>query len=160
MGKTEVIEKVYHPFTKDDLKNRPLILEMLKHEESIFNSENVGQEVYRNELNGTHLEPHFIIQRMVLRYFGFDTSDTSLFNYREIFRTYYKSPFEYDNEVLSTVVYMRENRCVYYKTPDIKLGEIIPNVSLYKLDGKEKVNMHNILGNDYDHALICSFSTS
>jgi hypothetical protein len=161
MGITD--KKDTRPFTQTELKDRDLIIKMLKFEDTLINDEKFGQEIYRNELNGkgTSLEPQFIIQRTVLDHFGFDTSDDSLTTYREIFRTYYKSPFEYDKEVLDSVTYMRENRCVYYKTPEIKVGDKIPDVKIYKQDGKTQVMLHqDILGELKTPALIMAFSTS
>ena len=55
------------------------------------------------------LDVEKMINRIVLNYFGFDTSNESVENYRTIFRTYFKSPNDYDVEVINSVHYMREN---------------------------------------------------
>jgi len=163
MGKKEGQSDSIKPFTESDLLNRTLVIEMLKYEDQLINDEQFGQEIYKNEFNGkgTSLDPQFIIQRSVLDNFGFDTTDESLLRYREIFRTYYKSATDYDKEVLDSVTYMRENRCVYYTSPVIKVGDKIPDVNLYKLDGKTVMGLHkDILNKESEKTLIMSFSTS
>ena len=146
-------------FTRDHLTDRSLILTMLKWEDQLILSD-LGQSIYRNKFNKL-LQPQFVIQRMVLTHFGFDTSDNSLSNYREIFRTYYKSPVEYDHEVLDSVVYMRENRCVYYTEPMINVSDKLPHCSLFGLDGHTKYSLHEIIDRSgYQHCLIAAFSTS
>jgi hypothetical protein len=162
MVKDSVVIKL-KPFKMTDVKNRDLILKMLKYEDSIITSE-VGQSIYRNKVNEAlfSIEPQLIIQRMTLKHFGFDTDDDSGSNYREIFRNYYKSPTNYDKEVLQSVTYMRANRCVYYTQPIIKVGDKIPNVELYDLDGKTKLDLHKdiLKEGDFNYAFMCAFSTS
>ena len=163
MGKTDIVNTKLKPFTKDDLSDRDLVISMLKKEDTIINDEDVGQAIYRNKYNESlyTLEPQLIIQRIVLKHFGFNTSDENVQMYREIFRTYYKSPTDYDKEVLNSVTYMRSNRCVYYTSPKINVGDTIENVNLLALDGKTKMNLHSdILKQPYELALLCAFSTS
>ncbi len=165
MGKKEKsqTEVEIKPFTEEDLLNRELVIKMLKYEDTLINDENFGQKIYKSEFNGkgTSLDPQFIIQRAVLSEFDFDTSDKSLLTYREIFRTYYKSPSDYDKEVLDSVTYMRENKCVYYTSPVIKIGDKIPDVNLYQIDGKTTVSLcKDILKTPFEKTLIMSFSQS
>ena len=147
------------PFTKEHLNDRNLIIKMLKWEDKTLLGEE-GQCVYRNKYN-KHLQPHFAVQRQVLRHFGFDPCDESLKNYREIFRTYYNGPEDYDKEVLDSVVYMRENRCVYYTSPIIDNGDILPDCRLFCLDGKTETSIHKILDEGgYQSCVVGAFSTS
>lgn len=148
------------PFTMDTINDRNLIIQMLKCEDEIIFSE-YGQNIYKEIDNHalSSLVPEYAIHRKVLSDFGFDTSDDSVENYRRIFSHYYNSANDYDAEVLSSVVYMRENRCVYYTEPVINVGDIIPDCELYDLDGVTTNNIRSILG-DFDHAFICGFSSS
>ena len=148
------------PFSINTINDRDLIIQMLKHEDEIIFSE-YGQNIYKEKDNNafSSLMPEYAINRKVLSDFGFDTSDDSVENYRKIFSHYYKSANDYDAEVLSSVVYMRENRCVYYSAPIINVGDTIPDCELYNLDGETKNNIKNILG-EFDHAFICGFSSS
>ena len=79
--KEEEVSKLI-PFRKEHLKDRNLIIKMLKWENKILLGE-YGQSVYRNSYNKL-LQPHFAIQRQVLQHFGFDPTDNSLENYREL----------------------------------------------------------------------------
>lgn len=60
------------------------------------------------------------LQRMTLARFGFSTDDASLENYRGIFRAYIHSPYEYDAGVMASVIYMHENKLLYYRAPKSK----------------------------------------
>ena len=119
-----------NPFTNNNVKDKQLVINMLKYEEEIAKGE-TGQSLYRNE----YLEPHETLKvekalnRLTLTQFGFDTSEESVENYRTIFRTYFNSPDDYDADVINSSYYMRENKCVFYKNPDLKLGEEVPNGS-------------------------------
>lgn len=145
------------PFTKEHVTDRKLIIKMLRFEDSIFKGE-FGQAVYKNEYNNK-LEPQFVIQRRVLTDHGFDTSDHSLENYRSIFKHYYRSPTDYDKEVINSVVYMRENRCIYYTEPIIDIGDRLPNCDLYELDGTTKTDIYT-LAEGYNKCIVAAFSTS
>lgn len=149
------------PFTETDIKNKELVIEMLKYEDSIYLGEK-GQEIYTDPYYKPRvsLTPEFSIHRLVLSKFGFDTSDDSVLNYRKIFGYYYESPYKYDKDVLSSVAYMRENKCVYYTKPVIERGDIIPDCKLYNLDGKTSTTLYNTLGNDFEYAFVAGYSSS
>lgn len=148
-------------FSYEDIKNRELILKMLEYEDKLYLSDK-GQEILKNYGdNFVSLEGSKIIQRMTLQSFGFSSSDDSMKNYRRIFHNYYNSSEDYDKEVLSKVFYMRENRCLYYKEPEINIGDTLPDIDVYNLDGKTQTSIHNILNNkDYNHCIIAAFSMS
>jgi hypothetical protein len=127
---------------------------MLKKENEIYKSQ--GQIAFQ-EYGLTSVEPTKIINRLCLSFFGFNTNDESVANYREIFRTYYNSAVDYDKEVLDCVLYMRHNRCLFYTEIIINIGNMIPDCLLYKLD-KTKVTLNNIITKT--KTLICGFSKS
>lgn len=122
-------------FTQDDVKNRSLIIEMLKMEDQLYFT--TGQEMMKNKYYNPllTLEPQLALQRQVLTNFGFSTDDVSLGNYRQIVKHYWKGPFNYDQEVLNSVVYLRCNKLLYYQQPEIKVGQTAQDVSLLKLNG-------------------------
>jgi len=160
MTKKEKTKKI--PFTKDDILNRDLIIKMLKYEDEIGKSE-IGQSMYRNELNDsfTSLTVEKALNRMTLSHFGFDTTDDSLYNYRSIFLMYYRSPHEYDKEVIDSVYYMRENKCVFYKSDKLNIGDKIPDCPLFEMDGKTKTTLYDvILNSPTEKTMFASFSLS
>jgi len=159
MGKTD--REVGISFTMEHVANKNLVISMLKYENDIILGP-IAKEIYSNPLfqPRVSLTPEFSIHRKVLSYFGFDTSDNSIKNYRSIFKYYYNSPTDYNKDVLSSVVYMRENKCVYYTKPIINYGDIIPNCKLYNLDGKNTTSLHETLSNDFDYAFVAAYSTS
>ena len=152
---------VAQDFTLDHCKDKSLVIQMLKYEDSIIHS-NVGQDIYRNELNNNRhsLFPEHTINRITLAHFNFTTNDQSVLNYREIFRHYYNSPTDYDQEVLSCVTYMRENKCVYYTAPDINLNDTLPDCDVYQLDGTTKTTLYDQLGKNFKYAFVAGFSNS
>jgi len=150
------------PFTMDDVKNKQLVIQMLKYEEQLTKSE-YGQSLYKNTLNKPLISLNIekALNRLVLSYFGFNTSDLNVETYRTIFRTYYNSPNDYDKDVLDSVHYMRENKCVYYKLPPLQLGDKIPNCDLYEIDGKTKTTLYDVINKTKsDYTLIEAFSLS
>ena len=156
----KIIQNDKRLFTNDFILDRDLILEMLQYEDKLYMSKE-GQEIlghYGME-NTTSLEGGKTIQRKTLDHFGFDTSDESVKNYRTIFQYYYHSPTNYDKEVMNSVVYFRANKCLYYTTPVLNIGDIIPDCSVVKLDEPaEQVMLKSLLG--YNKTLICAFSSS
>jgi len=150
------------PFTMNDVKNKQLVIQMLKYEEQLTKSE-YGQSLYKNTLNKPLISLNIekALNRLVLSYFGFNTSDLNVETYRTIFRTYYNSPNDYDKDVLDSVHYMRENKCVYYKSPPLQLGDKIPNCDLYEIDGKTKTTLYDVINKTKsDYTLIEAFSLS
>lgn len=159
MGRSSTNELILVPFTDQTLLNRELIIRMLKYEDTLILGD-IGRKIYTDpsyEVSKSLFSEN-VIHRMVLTHFEFDTSDDSVFTYKKIFRTYYKSPTDYDNEVLQSVAYMRENRCVYYTEPEINVGDVIDDCRFYELNGK-KTTIKESLG-DFDFAFIAGFSNS
>jgi len=159
MGRKDKINEL--PFTEQTLLDKELIIQMLKYEDSIILGD-IGKEIYSDVTYKPRisLTPEYAIHRKVLSNFGFDTSDESVENYRKIFKTYYNSATDYDQEVLSCVAYMRENKCVYYTDPVINVGDIIPDCELYQLNGKDKTTIKDHFGDNFNYAFIAAFSTS
>jgi hypothetical protein len=110
------------------------------------------------------LDPQLIIQRHVLTVFGFSTTDIDVQNYRNIFRTYYKSATDYDKDVLSSVLYMRENKCVYYTAPIINVGDNIQEdlkISLFYPNGTDQCRIFDLINQEkYNYTFLCAFSQS
>ena len=148
-------------FTLNEVKNRNLVIEMLKYEDSLIHGE-TGQEIYKNPLYKPRVSllPEYSIHRLVLSKFGFTTSAEDVKNYRSIFRNYYHSPDDYDQEVLSSVTYMRENKCVYYTEPIVNVGDQIPNCPIYESDGITQTTLYDQLGQNFQYAFIGGFSNS
>jgi hypothetical protein len=149
------------PFDISIIKNKELILNMLKHEDELFLSEE-GQN-FLNEYgnNITSLEGSKSIQRQILNNFGFESQDSDLKNYRSIFDNYYNSSKDYDADILNSVYYMRENRCLYYKSEPLKINQEIPNVDVYGLDGETINDLHLVIkSKKYDKTILAAFSLS
>jgi hypothetical protein len=160
MGKKDVIS--LKKFTQTDVLNKNMVIEMLTYEEQLTKSE-YGKELYSNTLNKPliSLNVEKTLNRLTLTQFGFNTSDESVENYRTIFKTYFKSPTNYDKDVIHSVHYMRENKCVYYTNPPLNIGDKIPNCSLYNLDGETKTTLHDIINKkNAKYTVIAAFSLS
>ena len=135
---------------------------MLKHEDEIILG-SIGKDIYANPLYCPRitLTPEYAIHRNVLSHFGFSTTYEDVANYRKIFSHYYKSPTSFDKDVLSSVAYMRENKCVYYSEPVINIKDTIKDVSLYDLDGETKISLIEFIKqNNANYTFIGAFSTS
>lgn len=139
-------------FQIEDLRNRDLILKMLKYEDELYLGE-YGQNCFRSKYN-ERLHPHYHIQRKVLNDFNFTTTDESLKLYREIYHTYPD-----DKEIHDSVVYLRENRCLKYTAPKININDIFPNTVVYGLDGKTEYDLYSIM-KPYEKVVVGAFSTS
>jgi hypothetical protein len=134
---------------------------MLKYEDKLFLSD-IGQN-FLNEYgsNTTSLEGSKSLQRKTLNNFGFESRDLDLENYRSIFHHYYKSFEDYDKEILDSVYYMRENKCLYYKSKPLEKNQIIPNVNIYGFDGKTQYDLHQlIIKKNYNKTFLAAFSLS
>ncbi len=150
------------PFTFNDVNNKELVIQMLKYEEDITKG-NHGQSLYCNTLNCPLITLNIekALNRLTLTYFNFDTSDDSVENYRTIFKTYYRSPDDYDEDVLNSVHYMRENKCVYYKNKPLEIGDKIPDCPLYNLDGKTVTTLYDVINkNAANYTMLAAFSLS
>lgn len=165
MGKIELTSKQQHAdFGDRELHDRDMVIRMLTWESDHMCSPE-GQARYKAAGSGqfTSLDNEYAFNRMVLREFGFSTSDTSVANYRRIFQTYFRSPTEYDEDVIGASHYMRNNRCVFYTSPVLNIGDIIPNVSLLMLDSTESTlynAIHSTGPLGWDKLFICAFSNS
>jgi len=159
MGKDSLGE--FQPFTSDEVKNRDLVIKMLKYEDSLIHG-SVGQQIYGDSLYKPRVSlfPEYTLHRLVLSEFGFTTSAQDVANYRSIFSHYFRSLDDYDQEVLSSVTYMRENKCIYYKQPVIEIGDQLPNCRLYELNGNTETNLYDKLGNDFRYMVVGGFSNS
>ncbi len=159
------IGKQLKPFTEQHVKDRELVIKMLKFETDYAKSEK-GQMMYKNPLNfpGTSLTVEYAFNRVTLTEFGFETDDTDVENYRSIFRTYFKSPTDYDKEVIEASYYMKNNKCVFYEKAPMLLGQKIPNCDLYYLNGETKTTLYDtIINNDGTvptYSIFAAFSLS
>jgi hypothetical protein len=152
------------PFTKDHVKDKQLVIQMLKFEDR-YTKTTDGQELYKSRLNltGTTLNVIYAIHRYVLDHFDFDTSDESVETYRSIFKAYYNSPTDYDNDVLSSVFYMKANKCVYYTSQEIDVGDKLKNCNILQLDGV-KTKLFNVIQKEsienFKYGFVGAFSNS
>lgn len=163
MGKTEI--KHIIPFTQKHVKDRNLIIKMLKFEDMYGRSDDI-QNSYKCDLYlpRTSLTVVYKGHRKTLDEFGFDTSDESVTNYRTIFKNYYKSPSNYDEEVISSVFYMKNNKCVFYNLPKLTIGDKMKDCNLLKLDGTSTklfdiLKYHDFV-DKFNHAIVGAFSNS
>jgi len=155
-----VIKIKYKNFTFDDIKNKELILQMLKFEDKLYLSDK-GQEIMIDHGNNiTNNLGSKAIQRLTLNNFRYLSDDENLSIYRKIFSYYYNSSNEYDEDILKSVYYMRENRILYYKEKSITIKSKIPNISIYKSDGKTLTDIYTNLNLNSKFSLIAAFSMS
>ena len=151
------------PFGPDDIKHRSLVLQMLKFEDSLFLGPE-GKRIFADPSfhHLTDLDTYYTFHRQTLHAFGFTTTDEDVKMYREIFRNYYNGPHDYDAEVLNSVCYMRENKCVYYDAPLINVGDPIPDSELLTLSG-DSTTLHSQLAAlplTVKHVFVGAFSNS
>lgn len=154
-------QKDGRPFTKEDLHNRDLVLTMLKAEDELFMSD-LGQEHLRRHGGIYTIESNKVMQREILKQHGFLTDDDSLSNYRSVIHVYYRSPTDYDKEVMNSVVYLRENHLLYYPTVKPQPGQDYIDVELLTLDGQSKVKLSELMKEDKgkNNLLVAAFSVS
>lgn len=147
------------PFTLVDVQDRDLVVAMLRHEEALARSD-AGQDRYRNVFNDPNrsLTVEKSFQRATLAAFGYDTSDAGVAAYRSIFRTYFHSPDSYDAGVIASSYYMRNNRCVFYTSQELAVGEVVPNVPLLHVDGSCTTLYEQL--DPTQQSLVCAFSES
>ena len=160
MGKEDIINP-HKPFTHDNVLDKQLVIQMLKFETEYTISKQ-GQSLYENPLNLPlqTLNVEKTLNRITLNQFGFDTSDESVETYRTIFGTYYRSPTDYDKEVLDSSHYMRENKVVYYTSPKINIGDILPNCRLFQLNGTDDITLYDTLNKKANYTVVAAFSLS
>lgn len=121
MGKIAVKLK---QFNESDVLNRDLVIQMLEYEDK--------------------LEPIYILHRKTLTHFGFTSDTNSVTTYRTILKIYYRSPTDYDTEVINASTYMRNNRCIFYTVPIIEIGDTIPNVKVNTLNNTDNYSIHQV----------------
>lgn len=160
----DISNKVHIPFTIKHVKDRDLVIQMLKHESEIICSD-WGQERYRDPdgRSTVSLDNEHAFNRKTLSDFGFQTDPQSVKCYREIFRTYFRGPDDYDREVINSSHYMRNNRCVFYKKQPFMPGDTLPDCRLYKIDGNTETSLYDAMGSSHsvaNQALVCAFSNS
>lgn len=133
-------------FTSDHVLDRDLVIKMLRYEDANIKSE-YGQSRYKDPLNLPYvsLTNEKAFNRMTLDAFGFTTEDEDVENFRTIFRTYYNSPTDYDKDVIDSIHYMKNNKLMFYEKPIIKIGDSIPNVPLYHLDGERQTTLYDAI---------------
>jgi len=150
-------------FTKEHIANRELILEMLGYENRVMLGD-IGKNLYNSYGwdRYTSLDTQYAINRMTLDHFDFSTDDKSTQNYRTIFQHYYNSPADYDKEIINSVVYMRENKILFYTDAVLKIDDRYVDVPLLTMDNKrtsiDAVVADNFSGNK--HMLLAAFSAS
>lgn len=159
MGKLDNTNFV--PFTSGHIKNKQLVLSMLQYEDN-FGKSDRGLNFYRtNLLQPRHtLNAIYAVHKCVLSHFGFDTSNESVTNYREIFRNYYKSPTDYDNDVISSVYYMRGNKCIFYNKHKLIEGELMIDCNLLNLNGEKTTLFDELNKYNSNYYIVGAFSNS
>ena len=147
-------------FTIEHLNNRKLIINMLKYEDSIILGD-IGKTIFEDPSyeHFSSLEGMHSIHRIVLHDFNFKNEDDDVENYKKIFLKYYKSPTEYDEEVLQSVTYMRENKSVYYTKPDYNIGDLFKPVKVYDVS-ENVINLIDKINAQDRYTFIGGFSTS
>lgn len=133
-------------FNSTHLYNRELVLKMLNHEDKLIHDDKtlaMYDDPFYESQDGLFIIK--TIQRITLSDFGFINDDDDLEIYRNIFRTYYRSPTDYDSEIINAVTYFRENKTIFYQAPEINIGENIKYLlnQINLLDLNE--NLHNLL---------------
>jgi len=148
------------PFTHTDVLNKELVIRMLQFEEKYTFSE-AGQDLYRNPLNEP-LQSLFVektLNRVTLSAFGYSTSEESVNTFRSVFRTYFKSPTDYDADVINSIHYFRGNKVVFYTQPIIQIGDTVGNCRMLSAEGRTDTNLYSqLIGSRY--TLIQPFSMS
>jgi hypothetical protein len=133
---------------------------MLKYEDSIIFGE-TGRKIYNDDSYNhfTTLDAVYTIHRIVLNHFNFINNDEDVLNYRKIFLNYYKSPTDYDADVINCVAYMRENKSVFYTGKDYNIGDTFEDVTILTTE-KNKVNILDKINKEDNYTFIGSFSKS
>ena len=147
-------------FTNSDLKNKRLIVDMLQYEDTLIHGE-VGQSMYKTPsyYPRKSLTIEHALHRLVLQKFGFSNTDTDVATYRSIYRNYYD-----DIDVLRSVTYMRENKCLYYKRPIVEIGDIVSDqlkrCNVYDLNNTPR-NLFDVVNSlTAKHIFVGAFSGS
>lgn len=148
-------------FGPEHLHDRDLILRMLKAEDQLYFSK-MGQEHIAEHGGNTSTESGKVLQRAVLLRFGFDPSEESIRTYRSVIHHYYKSATDYDKEIMDSVVYLRENKLLYYTTDKPLIGSTYKDVRVYDLMDNE-VRISDLVERAHNkgkNLIVAAFSTS
>lgn len=152
-------------FTVDHVLQKPLVIDMLQYEDRMIHGD-LAKAMYADPGNNPRVSMtiEYALNRLTLSHFGFDTSDRSVENYRSICKTYWKSPNEYDTDVLQSVTYMRENKLLYYQHPTIELGDCVHDqlrsCRVHKLTGSQTNLLEVGLAVAHKHLIVAGFSLS
>lgn len=159
MGKSEY--RILKPFTEHNVKDKILIIDMLKYEDELGKSK-IGQTLYKTKLLNPYvsLEPVYVLHRMTLDHFNFDTSNESVENYRTIFKNYYKSSHDYDLDVISSVYYMKNNKLMFYTKPKPIIGDNMIDTNLLLLNGEQTTLFEELNKFEYKLCFVGAFSNS
>ena len=151
---------ILNKFTIENVKDKQLVINMLQYEDSIIKGD-IGKSIYEDTSfeHYSSLEPMYVIHRIVLNTFNFETCDDDIDNYRKIFAYYYKSPSEYDYDVINSVAYMKENKCVFYTNKDFNIHDTFENIDMYDLK-KNKINLFDKINKEDNYTIIGAFSNS
>jgi hypothetical protein len=57
------------------------------------------------------------------------------------------------------MLYMRENKCIYYKNPDYNIGDKFEDINIYDIYGKQ-INIYDKINKDSNYTLVGAFSNS
>lgn len=149
------------PFTAANMLDRELVLRMLAYEDTLIHGDD-GQYMYKlpSYKPRSTLTVEYAIQRLVLHYFGFTTKLSDVEMYRSIYRNYSS-----DATVLQSVTYLRENKCLYYSSPLISVGDrvhkVLENCNVLSIDGTDVHNLFDMTrASPFEHVLIGAFSSS
>lgn len=143
-------------FNASHIEDRDLVLRLLRYEDALFLSP-AGQAVFANPAmsNIFSLEAGKTIQRATLCAHGFSATDASVAAYRTIFRRWSEDP-----EILRAVFYLRENRCLYYTSPEIRMGDVVPDSPLLELSS-DTTSVHSVLAEQLSaRTILAAFSVS
>ncbi len=110
--------------------SREKVIEMLLHEDSIIHSPE-GTGIYKTLAHLPRkqtLEPEYLINGLTLKHFGYANTMANVKEYRSIIGKYYRSATDYDKDVMASVTYFRENKCLYYTSPELHVGDKLTKV--------------------------------
>lgn len=153
------------PFTQSQVQDKELVLQLLYYEDELIHSPQTIEKYRMRTYDAfKSLTIEYAIQRSVLRHFGFDTSDESVSTYRTIFHYYYNTPEDYDKDVIGAVTYMRENKCIFYSSPQLSIGdcaaEALKACHVHDINGASVDLHHYVTSMAHNQVLVGAFSSS